>query len=1094
MRVFHKSTKGDESPVRRKFPFSIGRNDKRSFVVQVVDGLKNAILDVSPMHKCGNFQYRCQFPAGHRKLASAALAMLSTFNTLFAEPTDAMNNILVEGCTFGNPRGYIFAARNGSDMIFRRNKIVWTDPLYEILPYSGKTLLEGGKNNTIEKTNTMLRLPAADVMVEAGGEKFVVRGSDGRIFRIVGGKRQRVFTRTLRVKTPSVSGQVSTAGILSKLSVKEVFPSFTIVRGEYSLSVKEPGKGENAPFDGARLEVEYLFRKDLPGFVATETLVADKPFFFGGWSVLLAPPIARFAKDGEDFRAYPTRKELKSAVGGYRTNAAKYIIGEEPDGTKWWMGREFSAFEPRGDGKPGSFRAGPIGEAARKKPFEKGDKVSVSVAAGIVKSQDDIENLRAQRAMQPGFLGLAAVFEPEEQDAPPHDELARRIAEIAAANAALPDDTGDEYLDVMKAMTDYFLDFMKSDLAAEKTIAFGSRRKEIDARYRRYMDGRIDKNSRELISLHKELAERAAALRARKISPVKTVKYRRGVRPEIRDGGFQIDGKEILLIGPDTWMNVKGWRNSDIDVIAKMGFNLVDCFYVGGTNYADIVRRCETNGIWCIWGSALDTGKESDEFLSGVGEMSEEKQNAYRSGKGYWKGSLVPTNPSPAFVYQVSFPEQWNRRREGTPEWAEEFRSCLKGQCLDFPADIDFAAALKDSPLKYESFRFRLRENLKKAIPVQKRLEERFGLPRSTHFSSYYNLCGLDPLVTLADFEAHWGMFDIVGFDGGFGLESAEFAIDFAKGGIELDMARSFYPGKPVANNENHVIIDGIYRDYDEKAIYLTNILCYLLGQNAGSIWNWANTRHTYGEYAFTRVNTCAATIRAALDIRRFPEEVAAMRRTGNPPFRILHSLPSMQNESYVRSLYGIYAASSFTGWPVRFLSERDLARGDFKGAKIVVVPDARCVSDTTFAALDTFARGGGVVIADGEKALMSDEWGRPVPPRAETAERFRKISDQGSRTRFGVLADALDETGARPPLALSCADGSRPYGVIWRTGKTAAGDMVSFVANLRRGAVSLECHGEWCDLLKGRRISGVFTLAPCETVLLAEMNRKGER
>lgn len=31
--------------MRRKFPFSISRNDKRSFVVQVVDGLKKAILD-----------------------------------------------------------------------------------------------------------------------------------------------------------------------------------------------------------------------------------------------------------------------------------------------------------------------------------------------------------------------------------------------------------------------------------------------------------------------------------------------------------------------------------------------------------------------------------------------------------------------------------------------------------------------------------------------------------------------------------------------------------------------------------------------------------------------------------------------------------------------------------------------------------------------------------------------------------------------------------------------------------------------------------------------------------------------------------------
>lgn len=940
---------------------------------------------------------------------------------------------------------------------------------------------------------TSFSLFASDMTIVVGGEKFVVKEGDGRIFRIAEGKSQRVLTRTLRVKTQALSGQASVDGRAVKLSVKEVFPSFTVVRGEYSLSVKNP-HGKSAPFDEARLEIEYLFRKDLPGFVVVETLVAQKPFFFQGWSVATAQSFMRFARDDEDWRDYPTRSVMKSAPGGYRINAGKYIVGEEPGGTRWWMGREFSAFDPRGDAKPGGFRAGPIGEASRKRPLEIGDRVSVSMAIGVVKSPDDIAAMRAQRAMQPGFLSLHAEFEPEESEVPPHDELARRIAEIAAANAALPGDTGDEYLDSMRAMTDYFLDFMRTDLMAEKTIAFGSRKKEIDSRYRHYINGRIDKNSRELLVLQNELANRADCLRAGRIRPMKTVKHRYGIRPTISDGGFKIDGKEILFIGPDTWMNVKGWRNGDIDTIARLGFNLVDCFYVGGTNYADIVKRCETNGIWCIWGSALDTAAD---FPGCVKKMADAQQNAFR-GVGYWLGSLVPSNPSPAFVYQVSFPEQWNRKHEETLEWAGDFRKYLTekfgsieklnaalGALFKDCDEIDFVAALENPPLKYEAFLFRLQENCRKSIPTQKRLAERFGLPRSTHFSSYYNFAGQDPLITLADFEAHWGMFDIVGFDGGFGLEGGEFSLDFAKGGLELDMARSFHPTKPVANNENHVIIDGIYRDYDGNAIYLSNILAYLLGQNSGSIWNWANTRHTYGEYVFTRVNTCAATIRAALDVRRFPEEVAAMRRTDNPPFRIFHSLPSMQNESYAISLYGLYAAASFTGWPVRFLSERDLAKKDFKGAKIVLVPDARCVSDETFDALSEFAQAGGIVIVEGGSALACDVWGKYVPSRSASACHFRRMGDAGSRTRFNALADALDQIAMRPPFSLSVADGSRPYGVIWRTGKTARGERVTFVANLNRSRTIVRIEGNWRELLNGRDLSRDITLAPCEVLLL---------
>ena len=209
------------------------------------------------------------------------------------------------------------------------------------------------------------------------------------------------------------------------------------------------------------------------------------------------------------------------------------------------------------------------------------------------------------------------------------------------------------------------------------------------------------------------------------------------------------------------------------------------------------------------------------------------------------------------------------------------------------------------------------------------------------------------------------------------------------------------------------------------------------------------------------------------------------MRRAPNPPFRILHSLPSMQDKSYVRSLYGIYAASSFTGWPVRFLSERDLARRDFKGARIVLVPDARCVSDDTFAALADFAAKGGIVIADGDEAITCNEWRKVVPSRRLSAKRFRRFADAGSRTRFAALSAALNEIKASPPLVLRTVDGSQPYGVIWRTGRTDVGEDVAFVANLRREPVALCIDGAWDELLNERDVSGAFTLAPCEVILL---------
>ena len=63
---------------------------------------------------------------------------------------DALGSILIEGCTFVNPRGYLWAARNGSDMIFRRNRVVWGNPPFKVLPCAGKVLVEGGADNLVE--------------------------------------------------------------------------------------------------------------------------------------------------------------------------------------------------------------------------------------------------------------------------------------------------------------------------------------------------------------------------------------------------------------------------------------------------------------------------------------------------------------------------------------------------------------------------------------------------------------------------------------------------------------------------------------------------------------------------------------------------------------------------------------------------------------------------------------------------------------------------------------------------------------------------------------------------------------------------------
>ena len=700
------------------------------------------------------------------------------------------------------------------------------------------------------------------------------------------------------------------------------------------------------------------------------------------------------------------------------------------------------------------------------------------------------------------FSGVAPDFQAERPKLPSHAEMLVKIEEIDRMNAALPSSTDDEYTSSLKAMTTYFTDFMRRDLETKDWLYISHRKRKIDDAYRYYMDDRVNKNADYLLKLQRELAERQKLLAAGKVKPIVTVKYPEGVRPKVEDGGFKVDGKELLLIGPDTWTNVKGWQRDDVRVIGETGFNQLDVFYIGGTNYLETVKMCEKYDLYCAHGSV--TAEFTPTNPPAFDDMPVEKQNSHRGGMGHCMGSLVPSNPSPRFAYQIAFPEQWERKYEMTEGWAEEFRRHLRNKFGSLTAlntalgsayaswtNINFNAALKDSALKYESFVFRMDRNLKAERYRQDWKRKRFGLPTSVHYSSHYNIASLDPLVVLADYEALWDLFDVTGFDGGFGLNDGEYAFDFAKGGIDIDFSRSFYPMKPVANNENHIISDGHYGEYSNELTYLSNILSYFLGMNAGSIWDWANTRHTYGEYAFTRANTYHATIQAALDLRRFPEEIAAFRRTPNPPFRILHSLPSFaERDPYVRSLYGLYGACSFTGWAVRFITERNLEKRDYKGTKVIVVPDARRVSAETFAALEDFVAKGGVVIVDGKHALTKDQWGKIVPGREKALRSFRRFADSASRTRFDDLNRVLAEKGIEPPVKISGADGKVPFGVIRRTGTTAAGEKVVFVANLNKHTVEVTVpkrsfFGKWRDILGGRTVHGKVELKSMEILLL---------
>ena len=71
-----------------------------------------------------------------------AVAAYEAAGVPVAPSGEAVGDILVAGCTFVNPRGYLWYIMNGSGFWFRDNTVVWDDPAAPRLPYAGRLRVE----------------------------------------------------------------------------------------------------------------------------------------------------------------------------------------------------------------------------------------------------------------------------------------------------------------------------------------------------------------------------------------------------------------------------------------------------------------------------------------------------------------------------------------------------------------------------------------------------------------------------------------------------------------------------------------------------------------------------------------------------------------------------------------------------------------------------------------------------------------------------------------------------------------------------------------------------------------------------------------
>ncbi len=576
----------------------------------------------------------------------------------------------------------------------------------------------------------------------------------------------------------------------------------------------------------------------------------------------------------------------------------------------------------------------------------------------------------------------------------------------------------------------------------------------------------------------------------------------KGVRPVIADGGFKLNGQEIFFIGANTWMLRNRGMEEDLEDMATAGLNFFNL-----VNVHDAARR-----------------RELIELADRLGLFYNRREtgNHIRKNYLYYSGESVAARAAwpeierndPSLVYLVaheetaSFPpvidndltgitlvehrmatlQDHLRKKYGSPE---AMNKAMGTSCKSFE-EINEKAVQASIALKFEQFRCMTALQAPALRNYNQALRKFSGLPVSTHFSEL-NFRPYDTLEIGGDYDQHWAPYDIPGFDAGTGFVHKQYAMNFSGRSILLtDLARSLYPDRPCANNEEYIVSIGNTTVIPPPEYhYAGAILPALHGRNATSIFvmdhSWTSS---WGELTFRRADAVYMTAKAALDLRRLAPEIATFR-SAKSPAAILYTMPSYARKDYPDWLITAFEGCYFSGFPVRFVSDRLVLDGKLQDYQILVVPNAQYATDEVFAKIAAFAGKGGKVLCLGRESLSMNEYGQKIAQREAVRKNFiflERDTPEGCFAQYGKLLKQLNQ---KPLVEVETASGDGTFGLEYRSAKTPDGKTLLYLLNLRKTPLTVKIPGDrtWIDLIDGKPFSAQTTIAPLELHLLQQQD-----
>ena len=298
----------------------------------------------------------------------------------------------------------------------------------------------------------------------------------------------------------------------------------------------------------------------------------------------------------------------------------------------------------------------------------------------------------------------------------------------------------------------------------------------------------------------------------------------------------------------------------------------------------------------------------------------------------------------------------------------------------------------------------------------------------------------------------------------------------------------------PIYNSEDHIIRDRA-RDYKkEQAIHARADIWQgaVHGRAASTIWVWERTHEKNSDFAGSvlhRPDVVSAIGKTNLDLNRLAYEVTALQNEA-ARIAILFSHPArIYDENYLNIVDKIYNSIIFNGQKAGFITEKQLAAGDYKDFSVIIVPSAVHIMPGTLGAIAEFIDGGGKALIVGERSLSMDHYDRVIAENAAALKNAQTITEpeimdavRGIMAQGGLNKVTLKDRNTGVPV----------YGVEWLCAGYN-GKLLINICNYEWGGgksvavlVDGKSAGNAVNLITGDIVSlGSLELAPYTPVLL---------